>query len=437
MMRLSSLDLTSRKADMSIARASLFMVCLVVASCATAPSGEPLPLPMATSPESVGLSSEQLANIETVTARHIESGTLPGAVMLVARKGRIAWFKTMGYRDRASGDPMKPDSIFRIYSMTKPIVTVAAMMLIEEGRLALDDPVSKYLPQMAAMKVGTEKTDSSGKPILELVTPEREMTILDLMRHTSGLIYGGRGKSLVNDAYRKAGIGSREFDNREQVTRIATVPLRFTPGSRWEYGVSTDVLGRIVEVIEGESLGRVLQRRIFTPLDMRDTAFFVALDKLPRAAQAGQKAGGAPMTVRFDVAQQPAFESAGSGLTSTMRDYLRFTTMLINGGEFEGKRILRRQSIALMTRDHLGKTPGMSDANHRGFGLGFEVRKAAGEPGKTGLAGEYGWSGNAGTIFFVDPKRELIGIYLVQVSDEDRIALRNEFRSLVHGAVIE
>jgi len=420
---------------MLIARASLLMVCLVLASCATAPGVESLSLPMAASPESVGLSSERLANIETVTARHIESGMLPGAVMLVARKGQVAWFKTMGYRDRASGDPMKPDSIFRIYSMTKPIVTVAAMMLVEEGRLALSDPVSKYLPDMAGMKVGMERADASGKPMLELVAPEREMTILDLMRHTSGLIYGGRGKSLVNDAYRNARIGNREFDNREQVTRIGRLPLRFTPGSRWEYGVSTDVLGRVVEVVEGHSLGRVLERRIFAPLGMRDTAFFVAPEKLARAAQPAQRPGGSPMTARFDVAQKPAFESGGGGLTSTMRDYLRFTTMLLNGGELEGKRILRRETIALMTQDHLGKTPGMA-ADRGGFGLGFEVRKVA-HPGKTGLVGEYGWAGNAGTIFFIDPKRELIGIYLIQVSDEDRIALRNEFRSLVHAAVIE
>jgi len=419
---------------MSIARASLLIVCLVVASCAMAPSVEPLSLPMATSPESVGLSSERLASIETVTARHIESGMLPGAVMLVARKGQIAWFKTMGYRDRASADPMKPDSIFRIYSMTKPIVTVAAMMLVEEGRLALGDPVSKYLPEMAGMKVGMERADASGRPMLELVTPGREMTILDLMRHTSGLIYGGRGKSLVNDEYRKVRILNREFDNREQVTRIATLPLRFTPGSRWEYGVSTDVLGRVVEVVEGASLGRVLERRIFAPLDMRDTAFFVAPEKVVRAAQPAQRPGGAPMTVRFDVAQKPAFESGGGGLTSTMRDYVRFTTMLVNGGELEGKRILRRESIALMTQDHLGQTPGM--IKDHGFGLGFQVRKVS-DPGKTGLVGEYGWAGNAGTLFFIDPKRELIGIYLIQVSDEDRTALRNEFRSLVHGTVTE
>lgn len=420
---------------MSITRTSLLTVCMVVASCATAPSFEQMPLPMATSPESVGLSSERLANIETVTARHIESGMLPGAVMLVARKGQVAWFKTIGYRDRASGDPMRPDSIFRIYSMTKPIVTVAAMALVEEGRLALDDPVSKYLSEMAGMKVGVERVDASGKPMLELVAPEREMKILDLMRHTSGLIYASSGKSLVNDAYIKAGILKREFNNREQVTRVATLPLKFAPGSRWEYGISTDVLGRVVEVIEGESLGRVLERRIFTPLDMRDSAFFVAPEKLARTAQPAQRPGGAPMTVRFEVAQKPAFESAGAGLTSTMRDYLRFTTMLANGGELEGKRILRRESVALMTRDHLGNTPGLT--NDRGFGLGVEVRKALGEPGKTGLVGEYGWSGNAGTIFFVDPKRELMAIYLIQVSEEDRVALRNEFRSLVHGAVIE
>jgi CubicO group peptidase (beta-lactamase class C family) len=417
------------------ARAFLCVLCAALASCATAPDIAQLPLPLASSPENAGLSSERLANIEIVTARHIDAGTLPGTVMLVARRGRIAWFKSLGYRNRADGVPMTADAIFRIYSMTKPIVTVAAMGLIEEGRLALDDPVSKFVPEVANMKVAVETADASGKPVMQLVAPEREMTVLDLMRHTSGLIYGGRGKSLVDQAYLRSGVLRREFDNAEQVARISTLPLRFSPGSRWEYGVSTDVLGRVIEVVEGQSLGQVLQRRVLAPLDMKDTAFFVPPEKLARAAQPAHRPGGSPMSTRFDVSQKPAFESAGGGLVSTMRDYLRFATMLANGGELDGRRILRAESIALMTRDQLGNIPGMPA--ERGFGLGVEVRKAVGETGKTGLVGEYGWSGNAGTIFFIDPKRELIGIYLVQVSDEDRIALRNEFRTLVHGAVIE
>lgn len=416
-----------------MSRFHAILIVLLLAGCAwMRGTDDDLPLPMAKSPEAVGVSSQKLAAIEAVTQKHIDSETVAGAVMLVARRGEIAWFKTLGYRDRPAKDPMKPDSIFRFYSMTKPIVTAAAMMQVEEGKLALDDPVAKYVPELARMRVGMEKKDAAGKVSLEWSDVERPMTVRDLMRHTSGLVYGGPAHA-VNDQYR--GFLARDEDNKAKMAHLSTLPLKFSPGTRWEYGISIDVLGRVVEVIDGEPLGRVLERRILKPLDMRDTAFSVPPEKLARAAQQAQKPGAKPMTVRWDVAEKPAFESGGGGLVSTMRDYLRFCVMLLNGGQLEGKRILRPETVALMTSDHLGTIPGRAAEN--GFGLGFDVRKARGGPSKTGMVGEYGWSGNAGTLFFIDPKREAIAIYLIQVTDEDRMALRNEWRSMVHGAMID
>ena len=407
---------------------------LALLAVATAGTGwaEPV-LPVAAAPEDVGLSSSQLARIEEVTQRHIETGLVPGAVMLVARRGKIAWHKTMGFRDRAAKDPMRDDSIFRIYSMTKPIVSVAAMMLVEEGRMQISDPVSKYLPEMGRMKVGVEKTDA-GKAVLEMVEPERQMTVQDLMRHTSGLIYGTRGKSLVNAAYLDAQIGNRDFSTEEFVSKLSKLPLRFSPGDRWEYGVSTDVLGRVIEVVSGKTLGEFLNERILTPLGMSDTAFYVRAGKLARAAQPWQIPEAPPMTPRFDVAQKPRFESGGGGLTSAMDDYLRFAIMLADGGEFAGKRLLGSKTIEFMTADHVGARPGRPSG--LGFGLGFEIRTSVGDSALPGSLGEYGWAGNAGTLFWIDPKEQLIAIYLVQVNDADRVMLRNQFRTMVQSAII-
>ena len=309
-------------------------------------------LPIAAAPEEVGLSSAQLARLEAVTQRHVETGLVPGAVMLVARRGKIAWTRTLGFRDRAAKDPMKPDSIFRIYSMTKPIVSVAAMMLVEEGRMQINDPVAKYLPEIGKMKVGVE-TSENDKATLQLVEPSRDMTVQDLLRHTSGLIYGTRGKSLINAAYVEAKIGgNRDSSNEEFVTALSKLPLRFSPGERWEYGVSTDVLGRVVEVVSGKTLGEFLNERIFAPLGMTDTGFYVPAEKLSRAAQPWQVPEAPPMTPRFDVAQKPRFESGGAGLTSTMDDYLRFTVMLADSGKFSGKRLLGSKTLEFMTSDH-------------------------------------------------------------------------------------
>jgi CubicO group peptidase (beta-lactamase class C family) len=411
----------------ALGASALFILAAMVGSWA-----DPV-LPVAAAPEDVGLSSSQLARIEATTQKYVDSGLVPGAVMLVARRGKIAWTRTLGFRDRAAKDPMRPDSIFRIYSMTKPIVSVAAMMLVEEGKMQVSDPVSKYLPEIGRMKVGVE-TSEGGKPVLQLTDPAREMTVQDLMRHTSGLIYGTRGKSLVNAAYIEAKIGSRDFSNEELVTKLSSLPLRFSPGDRWEYGVSTDVLGRLVEVVSGKTLGEFLNERILTPLGMTDTGFFVPPDKLNRAAQPWQMPEAPPMTPRFDVAQKPRFESGGGGLTSTMDDYLRFAIMVADGGEFAGKRLLGSKTVEFMTVDHTGSRPGRPPG--LGFGLGFEVRTSVGDSGLPGSLGEYGWAGNAGTLFWIDPKEQLIAIYMVQVDDGVRIMLRNQFRTMVQSAII-
>ena len=283
------------------------------------------------------------------------------------------------------------------------------------------------------MKVGVERIEA-GRPVLELAEPSHVMTVQDLMRHTSGLIYGSRGASLVNAAYVEAKIGNRDASTEEFVASLSKLPLRFSPGEHWEYGVSTDVLGRVIEVISGKTLGEFLAERIFAPLGMVDTGFVVPPDKLARAAQPWQVPNGPPMTPRFDVAQKPRFESGGGGLTSTMDDYLRFALMLADGGEVAGKRLLGSKTIEFMTADHTGSRPGRPPG--LGFGLGFEVRTSVGDSALPGSLGEYGWAGNAGTLFWIDPKEQLIAIYLVQVNDDVRIMLRNQFRTMVQAAII-
>jgi CubicO group peptidase (beta-lactamase class C family) len=396
-----------------------------------------LALPMAASPEEVGLSSAQLKRLEAVTKAHIDAGLVPGAVMLVARRGKVAWVSTQGKRDPAAGDAMKQDSIFRIYSMTKPIVSIALMQMVEEGRLQISDPVAKYLPELGQMKVGVEVEGPDGKPMLRLSDPTRPMTVQDLLRHTSGLTYGSRGAGLINKAYQEQKIGDRSLTVAEMVEHLAKVPLKFSPGDRWEYSVAVDVQGRLIEVLDGgkRKLSEIVKERVLDPLGMKDTGFQVPADKVSRAAQPGPRPNGEPATPRFKVDDGAKYESGGGGMLSTIEDYLRFTAALANGGAFQGKRIIGKQTLAFMTADHTlarpGRPPGL------GFGLGFEVRTRVGDSAIEGSVGEYGWAGNAGTLFWIDPKEQLIAIYMVQVSDPDRVALRNQFRTMVQAAIID
>ncbi len=391
-------------------------------------------LPRASKPEDVGLSSERLARMAKVTQEHVDAGRLPGAVVLIARRGKIAYYEAFGFRDREKGLPMTRDAIFRIYSMTKPVTTTAAMMLQEEGRLQVYEPVSKTLPELGHMKVSTEIT-AGGRKAWDSVPASREITLQDLMRHTSGFTYGTRGNGPVHAAYMDMRIGSRDDTNADLVTKLSKIPLKYQPGTRWEYGVSTDVLGRVVEVISGKKLGEVFDERIFKPLGMTDTAFYVPAEKLSRAAQPWQRPGGPPMTPRFDVAVQAKYESGGGGLVGTASDYLRFATMMLNGGKLGDVRLLGRKTVEYMTSDHLGAIP--IEAPGLGFGLGFQVRREAGVATLAGSVGEYGWAGNAGTLFWIDPKERMIVIYMVQVGDAERVALRNQFRTMVVQAVVE
>jgi CubicO group peptidase (beta-lactamase class C family) len=361
----------------------------------------------------------------------IERGRVPGTVALVARRGRLAYFESLGKRDPAGGAPMAKDSIFRIYSMTKPVVSVAAMMLWEEGRFLLNDPIGKFLPDLADPKVAVVHGTQ-----IELVPAERPITIQDLLRHTSGLTYEFRGSGPVHKMYNAARIYSRDQSNADQVAALGKLPLLHQPGTAWEYGRSTDVVGRLVEVLSGLTLGEYLQRHIFTPLGMVDTAFHVPAHQHGRLAESFAKDPDTGTGVQLlKVHDAPKFESGGGGLVSTAGDYARFLQMLLNRGRLAGVRLLSRKTIELMTVDHLGSITGAPDLllPGYGFGLGFAVRLQPGISHVPGSVGQYFWGGLAGTTFWVDPAEELFAIMLIQAPGQ-RDYFRNLFRDLVYAA---
>jgi CubicO group peptidase (beta-lactamase class C family) len=388
------------------------------------------PLPDA-APEDVGLSTAGLARLGSVMRGEIERGRVPGAVALVARRGRLAYFESYGRRDPRSPDPMARDSIFRIYSMTKPIVSVAAMMLWEQGRFLLSDPIEKYLPELGRRQVAVVRGAE-----IELVDAERPITIQDLLRHTSGLTYEFRGSGPVHKMYTAERIYSRNQSNADQVTSLAKLPLLHQPGTKWEYSRSTDVLGRLIEVLSGLTLGEYLQRHIFAPLGMVDTAFYVPAPGHGRLAEAFAKDPDTGAGVQLiNVHDAPKFESGGGGLVSTAGDYARFLQMLLNGGRLDGVRFLSRKTLELMTADHLGPITGAPDLllPGYGFGLGFAVRLQPGIAHVPGSVGQYFWGGLAGTTFWVDPAEALFAIMLIQGPGQ-RDYFRNLFRDLVYAA---
>jgi CubicO group peptidase (beta-lactamase class C family) len=407
-------------------------------------------------PEQVGMSKAKLDRIHDALQQNVKDNKLPGTVVLVARKGKLVYADTTGFQDKDEGKPMALDSLFRIYSMTKPLVSVGAMMLIEDGTIQLTDPVSKFFPAFKGQQVSVAKADAElARTTYTLAAADREMTVQDLLRHTSGLAYGEiTSNAPVKDAYAKAGLylpGVRDYDARdltpaEEVERLAKAPLAHQPGTVWEYSLAVDLLGRVVEAASGKRLADYLDERIFKPLRMRDTAFWVPSGKLARLAQplATDFATGAPVKV-IDVSKEPKNDSGGAGGVSTAADYLRFTQMLLNGGELEGARILSRTTIALMTSDHLGAriaapfspgelllgTPGYT------FGLGFMVRPSGGIAGVPGSAGEFMWAGYAGTYFWVDPKEELTAVYMSQAPSPIRPYYRKLVKQLVYGAITD
>jgi CubicO group peptidase (beta-lactamase class C family) len=388
------------------------------------------PLPTA-APEEVGLSAARLRRLGDVMRGEIDRGRVPGAVALIARRGRIACFEAFGARDPASGAPMHRDAIFRIYSMTKPIVSVAAMMLWEEGRFLLNDPLPKYLPEFAAPKVAVEREGG-----IELVPAVRDITIQDLLRHTSGLTYEFRGTAPVQKMYMDVKVFRRNQTNAEQAATLARLPLMHQPGTRWEYSRSTDVLGRVIEVITGASLGEVLAERVLKPLGMSDTDFHVPPAKHARLAEAFAKDPETGAGVQLiEVREKPMFESAGGGLVSTAADYVRFLQMLLNGGTLDGTRLLSRKTIEYMTADHLGPVTGAPDLliPGYGFGLGFAVRLHGGIAQVPGSVGQYYWGGLAGTTFWVDPAEQLFALLLIQGPGQ-REYYRVLFRDLVYAA---
>ena len=388
------------------------------------------PLPM-TTPEDIGLSSAALARLGTVLSGEVASGRVPGAVALIARRGRVAYFESFGRRDPANGAPMRTDTIFRIYSMTKPIVSVAAMMLWEQGRFLLSDPIAKYLPELADPKVAVQHGDE-----IELVPSLRPITIQDLLRHTSGLTYEFRGSGPVHKMYMAAKIYNRHQSNADQVATLSKMPLLHQPGAKWEYSRSTDVVGRLVEVLSGLRLGDYLRRNILAPLGMTDTAFHVSMSDHARLAEAFAKDPDTGAAVQLiNVKEAPNFESGGGGLVSTASDYARFLQMLLNQGRLDGVRLLSRKTVELMTADHLGPITGAPDLllPGYGFGLGFAVRLQAGIAPVPGSIGQYFWGGLAGTTFWVDPAEQLFALMLIQAPGQ-RDYYRTLFRDLVYAA---
>jgi CubicO group peptidase (beta-lactamase class C family) len=389
-----------------------------------------LPLPFA-APEDIGLSSVRLARLGKVMRGEIERGRLPGAVLLIARRGRLGYFESFGRRDAASGAPMTKDAIFRIYSMTKPITSVAAMMLWEEGRFLLSDPIGKYLPELSDLDVALERGAD-----IERVPAQRAITVQDLLRHTSGLTYEFRGPGAVQKMYMSAKVFSRAQSSAEQVATLGTLPLLHQPGTRWEYSRSTDVVGRLIEVLSGMPLGAFFERQILAPLGMVDTAFHVPPRHHSRLAEAFAEDPDSGAAVRLlEVRDAPRFESGGGGLVSTAGDYARFLQMLLNGGTLDGTRLLSRKTIELMTADHLGPITGAPDLllPGHGFGLGFAVRLQAGIAQVPGSIGQYFWGGLAGTTFWVDPAEQLFALMLVQAPGQ-RDYYRTLFRDLVYAA---
>jgi len=398
------------------------------------------PLPEA-SPEDVGLSSERLGRLDAAMQKAVETGELPGAVVLIARDGQLVYAKSFGWQDRDKKIPMRNDSIFRLYSMTKPVVSVAAMMLVEEGRLGLQEPVSKYIPEFKDMKVGVESTDAEGKPVLTLVDAKRQITLQDLLRHTSGLTYGVLGPlNAVKKMYKDADIFSQKWVLADFCRTLAKLPLQFQPGTTWEYSHSTDVLGRVVEVASGQALDDFLAERIFGPLKMVDTGFQVPPAKLDRLAQPMPDvySGKTPELIDFSKAQ--TFFAGGHGLVSTAGDYLRFAQMLANGGELEGVRILGPRTVDYMTSNHVNpqidKGAAYLPGPGYGFGLGFATRIDRGQSEWPGSPGDFYWAGYAGTYFWIDPEEELVPVLMSQ-EPLRRQYYRVQLRNLVYQSILK
>jgi CubicO group peptidase (beta-lactamase class C family) len=386
-------------------------------------------------------SPAKLARVSEYMRNEVATGQIPGAIVLIQQHGRPVYYEKFGVRDVESKNPMADDTIFRLYSMSKPVTSVAAMMLVEDGKLALADPLSKYIPAFADVKVGVEKRDDGGKMTLALEPLQRPITIEDLLRQTSGITYGFYGESAVRKLYANADLFEGDFDNAQFADRLAKLPLQEQPETLWDYGHSTDILGRVIEVVSGSSLFEFEKERLLDPLGMNDTAFYIADQaKRPRIAEPmpDDRFTG-PLAGIRDPMRPRRWESGGAGMVGTTGDYARFAQMLLNGGTLDGKHYLKPETVALMTSDHIGPETRIArdhfyfPGDDSGFGLGFAVRTLQ-LPGTRLPIGEYRWDGVAGTFFFVDPKDDLFVICMMQTSSQ-RGRIQTAVKTLIYDAL--
>jgi len=423
-------------------KTSLKIVCLWLALVTAVAAQAP------TVPEQVGLSRPRLDRIRPAIEREIAQNRLAGGIGLLARRGKIAYFETYGMADKEAGRPMTKDTIFRIFSMTKAVTGVAVMTLYEDGRFSLTDPVSRYLPEFASMKVAIEKTDPvTNKRMLSHTVPaERPIRILDLLRHTSGLDYDGPRDEKGDPFFRKLGIsatGSREGSLADFVKKLAQAPLVHQPGTIWDYGLSIDVLGRLVEVVSGQALDQFFADRVFKPLKMDDTGFFVPESKWPRLAALYTPNPDGTIKRATDAEQEfgkkkPGVFMGGAGLTSTASDYARFVQMLVNGGQLDGASILGPKTVELMRADVLGDLPrtlpNLPPPGY-GFGLTFAVNRGPAQSATAFSRGEYFWGGAAGTSFWIDPQERLVGVWMMQTMLD--LGKGDVFKRLAYQAIVE
>jgi CubicO group peptidase (beta-lactamase class C family) len=406
-------------------------------------------------PEAVGMSSQRLQRVTDGFKAEVAAGRLPGFVIAVARRGQVVYHEAAGSQDVTTQVPMQKDSIFRIYSMTKPLASLAAMILVEEGKLQLTDPVSRHLPEFATMKVAVNRTDASGATVTDLVPATRAITVHDLFRHTAGLAYGEvTNNAAVKDAYAKAGLFSPnviDFDTRsltpaEFTQRLAAAPLANQPGAAWQYSLASDLLGRVVEAVSGQRLSAFLDARVFKPLSMNDAGFHVPAEKMSRLAQPLPRPTSGPfVSAQIDVSKPPGNDSGGAGAVATATDYLRFAQAMLNGGTLDGQRVISRTTTALMMSDHTGDRPGIPltaselllGTQGYGFGLGFMVRTAQGMAGVHGSAGEAMWAGYGGTYFWIDPKEQIVAVLMSQGPAATRGYYRKMVKQLVYQSIID
>jgi CubicO group peptidase (beta-lactamase class C family) len=403
---------------------------------------------MSLNPEDVGLSSERLERIDGWMRRQVEEGKLPGLLTMVARRRQVVWLRTTGMADLARGKPMAPDTIFRIYSMTKPLTSVAVMMLYEQGLFQLDDPITRFLPCFRDMRVFT----GGSRTKWESVPAERDITFRDLLSHTSGLTYGFLDSTLVDAMYRDAGVDFQTSPESLQtvVETAASLPLLAQPGREWNYSIATDVLGYLVAEISGQPFGQFLRERVILPLGMHDTDFHVPPEKIDRFAanytpgdNGTLKLIDDPRESRYGATQRLC--SGGGGLVSTAADYMRFCEFMLNKGELDGARLLGRKTVELMTMNHLPGDmaamgqPRFSESPYTGigFGLGFSVMLDPSRAQILGTAGEYAWGGAASTAFWIDPAEELAVILLTQLMPSSTYPIRRELRVLTYQAIID